>query len=240
MLLPEEPAPEKRLFVSTALINSGASLCVPGYGSFLAVSSMGFENPKPALSGIAAGFFAEMMQLAAVPASSGEHHWRSLVPWTDGGGRTRAEKRLQICLWSTIPCTWAATYFDQLAVQYEHARVLPPGFENADASAAVWSAIIPGGGLFYKGYRSSGWGFYAAEMAAASVAAHYGWSDGGRRALCVLGAVKCAEIAIAWFVRPSYAFYSREYERENRATLDISFAPEGKELSPRLAATMHF
>ena len=55
-------------------------------------------------------------------------------------------------------------FLDQLAHQFKTNNVLPPFFMNRNETALVLSLLIPGGGMFYKGHRLPGWGFYLSEM----------------------------------------------------------------------------
>ena len=237
LLTQGEPA-EKKLFTSTLVINSGASLVLPGYGSYLSVYYMGFQNPKPSYAGMFAGAGTECIQLLAVPVMTGFK--ANFFPWTDDHSRTHSQKSLQIFLWSTIPLTWASTYFDQLAVSYESGKILPPLFDHADESAAVSSLLLPGGGLFYKGHRGAGWGYFASEIGVGSYVAYNWRSRKGKNAAMLLCAIKGIEIINAYFIRPSYSFYNREFEGEGRANIELSFRPDGKNIAPALAAVLTF
>jgi len=229
---------DTKLIQGTVFINAGASLILPGYGSYLSTYYMGFENPKPSYAGMAAGVSAELIQLLAVPLMT---DFKSTpFPWIRDRSMTGGQRSLEMFLWCTIPLTWSATYFDQLAVQYDQSRILPPMFDHQAAAAAVSSLVIPGGGLFYKGYRAAGWGYFSAEMMAASVFCYYGKSKKGWSALAFLAGLKTVEILNAAFIRPDYLFYNREYEREGNARVDFSLRADDRGVIPSLAVVLPF
>ncbi|MGL4369570.1 MAG: hypothetical protein ACRCUT_07850, partial [Spirochaetota bacterium] len=220
-----DPHPEKRLIAATLIINPGASLAVPGYGAYLSTYYMGFNAPKPAWDGMTAGIAAELFQIMAVPVMT--EFEGNFFPWIDDADKNRHDRSLHRFLWYTIPATFAVTYFDQLTYQYQQHKMLPPCFRSADAMAAASSFFIPGGGLFYKGYRLPGWGYYAAEMGLLSWSVYHWNSRSGRYGAAAFCAVKALDILSAWCVEPGYDFYNREYERKKAPSPEFSVVPDG-------------
>ncbi len=192
----------------TCVINQGASFCLPGYGSFLSLDYMGIENGKPDYAGIMLAVSLTAAHLGLVPAMTGFDV--QFFPWIDDGDRTDRIKRLNWFLWGTIPLTFSVSYFSQLEYNYRDRRLVPPQFEDQDLSAAVVSVFVPGGGLFYKGYRWSGWGVYIGEISLAGYALYADKSVKRNRLLCSLAAVRVAEIIASYYMPSSYQYFSRE------------------------------
>ncbi len=203
---------EKRLVNGTCVINTGANACMPGYGSFLSVKYMGFETDEPAAYGIAlsTGLIATHLLL---PVSL-EKFRINFFPGINDDEKNENVKHLQYFLWLSLPLTFSASYFDQLAYQYRKKEHLPPFFHDPDIAAATFSLFIPGGGLFFKGYRLTGWGFYLSEMFLAGYGIYH--LDNEKKSLyafSILGAIKGLEIITAFLVKPSYGFYNMEMDK---------------------------
>jgi hypothetical protein len=141
----------------------------------------------------------------------------NFYPWVRDSDKPARVQNLQIFLWSTIPLTFSAGYFDQLAYQFHRTEYLPPFFLYRDNMAAFLSAVVPGGGLFYKGYRLPGWGYFFTEMSLAGYAV-YNWDRGnrGRYALSAAGIIKLLEIVNAYLIPSSYRFFNLEVDRSTR------------------------
>lgn len=198
-------APEKRFLESLLIVNSGGNILLPGYGAYLSTYYMGFTDSVPHGAGIAMGCGIEAFQLCAIPFMT--HFKANFFPFIDEKDRTHKEWRLQSYLWATIPLTFSATFCDQLSYNYERKKILPPGFLNADGSALFVSAIVPGGGFFYKGYRWTGWGFYSAELALGGYAVYHYGERKSKIALYSLAGVKAFEMALSYFVPEAYRFF---------------------------------
>ncbi len=209
--------PRKRYIEGACIINPGGNACLPVYGAFLATGYLGFRDPKADAPGLAISGSMLALQLALPSFLTGfSAHF---FPWERDGDKTRDMQRLQAVMWATTPLTVSAAYFDQLAVQFSRAGALPPFFEDRDAFAALCSAVVPGGGQFYKGRRLAGWGFFISEMALGACSAYYFDDRGrGRLLLAALGTVKLADIASAFFMRTGYDIYNRE-TADDRAAL---------------------
>lgn len=198
----------KEAIRGTCIINQGASFCVPGYGSFLSVEYMGIEKARPDYSSIFFTGALTIVHLGLVPVLT--DFKVNFFPWIEDSDRTDRMRRLNYFMWGTLPLTFTASFYSQLAYQYRDKKLLPPAFGNPDLSAAVVSVFIPGGGLFYKGYTLGGWGVYLGELSLAGFAV-YSQDTGDRTILlCSLAAVKCAEIILSYALPVSYSFYKKE------------------------------
>lgn len=198
----------KELVYSTCIINPGASLLLPGYGSYLSLDYLGIKSSKPDWIGIAvsAGLVAGHFVLPSLLTNFDVNFF----PWIRDSDKTAGMQRLHIFLWASIPLTYSMSFFNQMAYQYHRTNTLPPIFDEINNASAVISLFVPGGGLFYKGYRGTGYGFYAAEM---SLLGYGLYSESGikRKAVfSIFAAVKGADIALAWFLQPSYSIYRNE------------------------------
>ncbi len=201
--------PRKRYIEGACVVNPGGNACLPVYGAFLATGYLGFKDPKADATGLAVSGSALALQFALPSLLTGfSAHF---FPWERDADKTRDMQRMQAFLWASSPLTVSAAYFDQLAVQFSRSGVLPPFFEDRDAFAALCSAVVPGGGQFYKGRRLSGWGFFVSEMSLGAYSAYYfDDTEKGRVLLAALGALKLADIAAAFFMRSGYDVYNRE------------------------------
>jgi hypothetical protein len=219
------PDPEKRFFEGTLIVSMGGSVVLSSYGSFLSTYYMGFKDPEPAYSGMLVSASLEFGALLYTPFSTDKSKWKSYLP-IESSKKTHRDLRLQKYLWGTLPATFAVTYCDQLSYQYELRRVLPPLFDHPDRSAGILSVLIPGGGLFYKGYRLAGWGFYCSELALGGyVAAELG-SRKSKQALVALGAVKVIEVVTAVLISNSYSFYRDESNPVPVPALSFTILPD--------------
>jgi len=192
----------------TCVINQGANVCLPGYGSYLSLGYMGIENGKADYAGVFITASLTAVHVGLVPVLTDFDV--KFLPWMEDSDRTAGMKRLNYFLWGTIPFTFTASFYSQLAYNYTGKSMLPPMFADSDVSAAVLSLLLPGGGMFYKGYRWTGWGIYAGEMSILGYAVYTG--DKSRRNLLLgsLAAIKGIEIAASYFISPSYTFFNRE------------------------------
>jgi len=203
--------PEKKFLEAVVVINPGANILLPGYGAFLATSYLGFRQTKPSVAGIA--FSLTLVATHFILPEAMGRFKVNFFPGVMDSDKTPALNNLQIFLWSTLPLTASAAFFDQLAYQYDINTVLPPFFLNKDAAALVLSALLPGAGMFYKGWRVPGWGFYCAEMFLAGFCVYR--KDARKEIVyagIALAAVKIADLAAAFFSPPSYGFYNIEIE----------------------------
>lgn len=198
----------KELTYGTCIINPGANLFLPVYGSFLSVEYMGIEKSTPDRTGliiasvITAGHFMLPGMMTGFKTN--------FFPWVKDSDKTSEMQRLHIFLWASLPFTYTASFYNQLAWQYHSKDLLPPLFIDSDNTAAVLSFFVPGGGLFYKGHRGAGAGFYAAEMSLLGYGIYSGSSSKSKAAFIGFGAVKIIDIASAYFVKPAYRVYRDE------------------------------
>jgi hypothetical protein len=208
----------KESIQGTCVINQGANFCLPGYGSFLSVEYMGIEKGSPDYAGVFIAASLTAVHLGLVPVLT--DFKVKFVPWMEDSGRTDRMKRLNYFMWGTIPFTFTASFYNQLAYNYREKKLLPPQFAGYDSSAAVLSVFLPGGGLFYKGYRWTGWGIYIGEMSMAGCAVYT--KDKAERNILLgsLAAVKFAEIIISYLIPPSYAYFNKEIS----STGDVDFS----------------
>jgi hypothetical protein len=209
----------KESIQGTCVINQGASFCLPGYGSFLSIDYMGIENGAPDYPGIFLTASLTALHLGLVPLLTDFEV--KFLPWMNDRGRTNQMKRLNYYLWCSIPFTFTASFYSQLAYNYREKMLLPPQFADHDQSAAVISIFVPGGGMFYKGYRWTGWGVYLGELSLAGYAVYTG--DKQRRNLAAgsLALLKLAEIAVSYFIPPSYSFFNREISASDNIDFSI-------------------
>ncbi len=203
---------EKRFVESICIINPGANICLPGYGSFLASGYLGFKNKKADVPGVLFSTALITGQLAALPAASGFS--MNFFPWIQDSDKSDRQKDLHVFLWSTLPLTITAAYFDQLAVLYRNNDTLPPFYLYRDETALALSLIFPGTGLMYKGKRTAGWAYYLTEMALAGTAV-YNRGSGNIPLFSIgaLAAVKIAELVHAYSGDADYKIHTYEYEK---------------------------
>ena len=217
--------PGKRFAKAFCLINNGASLILPGYGSYLACGYLGVKQQVS----IANAVLTPLLVFTHFTLAGMMTGFKTnFAPWIRDSDKTAAVQNLQIFCWSTLLTTYAASFLDQLAYQYELTRKLPPFFTHRDQAAAFLSLLVPGGGLFYKGYRIAGWSFYFAEMALAGFGA-YSTGDGSDYgyAFGALAIVKAIEIVCAYLIEPSYEVYRLERERRaGRISFSLNVLPD--------------
>jgi hypothetical protein len=103
--------------------------------------------------------------------------------------------------------------------------VLPPLFEDRNYMAGFLSAVVPGGGMFYKGYRHYGWGFYLTELGLASYGVKNRGHKNGKYALIALGAVKGLEILTSIIIDPSYRYFRNEYDAGRTTNYSFGIFP---------------
>ncbi|OHD63497.1 MAG: hypothetical protein A2176_11345 [Spirochaetes bacterium RBG_13_51_14] len=233
--------PEKKFTAGICLINPGANACFPGYGSYLSTSYLGFKNTTPSIAGIV--FSSALIITHFLLPEYMTRFKINFFPGVMDGDKTRNLNNLQIFLWSTVPLTFSAAYLDQLSYQFTTNSVLPPFFMSKNETALVLSVIIPGGGMFYKGYRLPGWGFYLSEMFLAGFCVYT--RDEKKKVVyggIALGAVKLIELVTAAFSPPSYSFYNIEKEGRIRpASLSMGVEPaETGDLVYRLGMTFSY
>jgi len=198
----------KESIQGTCVINQGANFCLPGYGSVLSVEYMGIEKAKTDYAGVLIALSLTAVHLGLVPVMTDFDV--KFIPWMRDSGRTDRMERLNYFMWGSLPFTFTASFFNQLAYNYKEKKMLPPQFADHDISAAALSLLIPGGGLFYKGYRWAGWGLYMGEISLAGYASYVEDKNTRSILLVSLGVFKCAEFLASYFIPQSYDFYKRE------------------------------
>jgi hypothetical protein len=218
----------KELVYGTCIINPGASILLPGYGSFLSLEYMGIDNGEPDWTGItaSAALVAAHLTLPGIMTDFDVNFF----PWVKDSDKTDEMQRFQIFLWASIPLTYTMSFYNQMAYQYHRKNILPPMLNEIDNTSTVISLFVPGGGLFYKGYRGAGYGFYAAEMSLFGYGIYTGKSSRRKAAFAGFAAVKAADIALAWFLEPAYSVYRNEMssiESGPRFSLGIVPGAEG-------------
>jgi hypothetical protein len=220
--------PEKRFVESVLIINPLSNIILPGYGASLSTSYMGFKNPKYSFPGIGMTLAFEAYQLGYTSWVTDRKG--NFFPWVADHDKTAQQLRYQRYLWSTLPVTWTVSFCDQLSAQYESSAILPPYFANRDSAAFFLSAVIPGGGLFYKGYRASGWSVYTAEFAAMGFYVRHKGEHKSRYGLYGAGAVKLGELACAYLLPPSYRAFRDGFGKHESS---LRFTLENDEQSGR-------
>lgn len=203
--------PEKKFFEGIFLINPVANAFLPGYGSYLSTSYLGFKNTTASIPGIL--FSTALIITHFILPDCMTAFKINFLPGVMDKDKTRQMNNLQIFLWATIPVTISVAYLDQLAYQFTAASVVPPFFLNKNEAALALSLVIPGGGLYYKGYRLPGWGFYLSEMSLAGLCVYA--KDDKKKVMSAgiaLAGVKLIELITAYFCKPSYNFYNIEKE----------------------------
>ncbi len=212
---------EARFIEGLCLINPGGNVCLPGYGAYLSTAYLGFEGTPADITGVSISAADFVFHLALPPLMTGFRG--NFFPWVSDTDKSENVRRLQIFLWGTIPFNFTVAYLDQLAYMFHRTEHLPSFFAYHDVMAGLLSAAVPGGGLFYKGYRFGGWAYYFSEIGLAGYAV-YNWESGrkGKYALAALGGIKLIEVLNAVLIRPSYRFYNLEVDREpERASLSF-------------------
>lgn len=220
--------PEKRFAESVLVINPLSNIILPGFGASLSTSYMGFKAPKYSYAGIGMAVAFETYQL-------GYTSWETdrkgnFFPWVADRDKSASQLRYQRYLWSMLPATWTVAFCDQLAFQYENFNVLPPFFENRDSAAFSLSIVIPGGGLFYKGYRSAGWSVYTAEFASMGYFVRHRGEKKARYGLYAAGGVKLGELALAYLLPSSYKSFSDGF---GAGSSSVNFTIENDEKTGR-------
>lgn len=220
---------EARCLTTGCIINPGGNACLGGYGAFLSTYYLGFQNPAPAIDGMVISSLAYATQLLLIPSMT--NFQANFFPWERDSDKTAPQQHLHAYLWATIPLTFSAAFLDQLAYQCHRSELLPPFFAYSDNTAAFISVIIPGGGLFYKGYRYTGWAYFLSEMSLGAYASYY-WESGnkGRCALWGIAALKAIELLHAYFVKPAYSFFTREVATGKAEVMFSTTADEHNEM----------
>lgn len=216
----------KRAIEACCVVNPFGNILLPGYGAFLATHYLGFTHTEPRWEGVYTGAAVVMMQLGLVPAlGKGQVNF---FPWIQDRDKTDAQYRLHVYLWATLPVTYTVAFFDQLAYAYERHRYLPPFFADKDVMAVLVSAIVPGGGLFYKGNRLWGYGYWLSEFTLGGVVAYK--QAGNRNILLgILAGIKVVELFHAWLATPAYMVYSYELSH-NTTPINVGMSSFGNEL----------
>ena len=204
--------PEKRFIEGLCVINPGANFCLPGFGAYLATGYQGFTNISPDVPSVILSTSLILTQFTLTEFMSGFN--TNFFPWIRDGDKSSNLQHLQIFLWSTVPLTITAAYFDQLGKLYATNDLLPPFYSYRDEAALALSLLFPGTGLMYKGHRIYGWMYFLTEMSLAS-SAIYTWGDGNtpKYSLVALGAVKLLELTHAYLAQPNYKVYNFENEK---------------------------
>lgn len=214
--------PGKRMIQGICVINLGGNLCVPGYGAYLSTHYLGFKETSAETAGVALSTTVILLQLSLPSLATGFSV--NFFPWEKDSSKTEKMQRLHYFLWGSLPITFSVAYMDQLSYLFNKTKHLPPFFSTKDMAASTFSLLIPGGGLFYKGHRIAGWGYYLTEMSLAGYGFyHLKTGKRGLYAFSILGAVKLVELFHAFFIRPSYKFYRIEMDREKqRVSLSVN------------------
>lgn len=206
--------PKKRYMQGICVINPGANFCLPIYGTHLSTRYLGFKKISPSIPGLVMTSSLFVLHFMLTPFITG---------FKEGLDQPKPIWDLQIFLWSTLPLTFTIGYLDQLAHQFAITEHLPPFFKHRNMAATVISLFVPGGGMFYKGYRLAGWTFYLAEMSLLGYAIYE--IDNKEKSMytfIALGCVKLIELLTTYFVKTSYDFYNFEKSRDTKKS-SVSF-----------------
>ncbi len=218
----------KRAIEGCCVVNPFGNILLPGYGAFLATHYLGFTHTDPEWWGVYTGASAVVLQLGLVPVlGTGKVNF---FPWVKDHDKTDSQYRLHMYLWATLPVTYTVAFFNQLAYAYQKQRLLPPFFDEKDITAVLISAIVPGGGLFYKGERLLGYGYWIGEFTLGGLLA-YNWHNKSRRTLLagMLIGIKLVELVHAWIATPAYTVYSYELSH-NAIPINVGVGSFGNEL----------
>ena len=219
--------PEKRLVTAVAFINPLTTTIIPVYGAYLSAGYLGFDgqstNSSHEPSGIGLAYTGVVLLtqilLPEIVAGFTVNYW----PWIEGGAKTAAMQNFQIFMFATIPLTGTAAFLDQLAYLFNKSDKIIPFFDNRDWTAMMFSIFIPGGGLFYKGWRIFGWSYFTSEMVLAGFGFYYlGNTEYSGYFFLAYAVLKLGEILHAYFINPGYNYYNNEMSREVKRS-DISF-----------------
>ncbi|MCP4132008.1 MAG: hypothetical protein GY754_13605 [bacterium] len=207
--------PERRYLQGMCVVNIGGNVCLPGFGSYLSTSYVGFKLNDADTTAI---FLSASMVAAHFTLTEFMTGFKSnFFPWVRDSDKSQNVQNLHIFLWASLPVTFTVSYMDQLAHLFDKTKHLPPFFRSKDEAALLFSLFVPGGGLFYKGYRLFGWSYYAVEMGLAGYGIYNLGTNKALYAFAALGAVKLVELFHAYFVSSSYEFYNFE-KREGTST----------------------
>lgn len=203
--------PEKNFTTGMCIVNPGANVCLPGYGSYLSTSYMGFKETKPSVGGIV---FSSLLILTHFLLPEFLTGFKiNFIPGVMDSDKTTDMNNLQIFCWATVPLSVTVAFLDQLAYQFKINNALPPFFMNRNETALALSLFIPGGGMFYKGYRIPGWTFYLPELSLAGFMVYY--SDDQKKLMyagIALGGLKIIELITVYFCPPAFDFFKYEQE----------------------------
>ncbi len=169
---------------------------------------MGIEKGEPDMYGVFATGGITALHLA-LPSMMNNFDI-NFFPWIMDDEKERRDQRLQYFLWGTLPLTFSVSFYNQLAYQYHRKSLLPPLFEDPDATAAAVSVFVPGGGMFYKGRRFEGWCFYLSEMTLAGYSVYQWDKTSGKAAAGGLLLLKAVEVAVSYAASPSYRVHRTE------------------------------
>ena len=229
----------KESIIATCVINQGANFCLPGYGSFLSMDYLGIKKGECDVSGALA--IATITALHFLLPLHINDYKINFFPWIKDNDKENRDQRLQYFLWATIPLTFSVSYYNQLSYNYHKQNLLPPLFSMPDETAAVISIFIPGGGMFYKGYRFAGWSFYLSELSLGGYA-FYNWdSRKGKMAASALVILKAFEIGLSYYMTPSYSVFQREIASDKKEPLvSFNLYPEEKGIAIAFGVTEFF
>jgi hypothetical protein len=232
--------PEKQ-FTASMCLNLAANACIPGYGSFLSTTYLGFKKTTPSIPGIV--FTSLLIVTHFILPECMTKFKINFFPGVMDKDKTADMNHLQIFLWSTLPLTVSVAFMDQLAHQLTTNNVLPPFFMKKDETALVLSIFIPGGGLFYKGHRLPGWGFHLSEMFLAGFCVYT--KNEKKKVMwggITLGGVKFIELMTAFLCKPAYVFFNLEKEGQvQQASLSMDVHPtETGDLMYRLGLSYNY
>ncbi len=220
----------KESALATCIINPGASILLPGYGSHLSMEYLGLKNSKIDGTGVLLGF--SLVGLHFLLPSMMNDYDVNFFPWIQDGDKSDRTQRLQIFLWASLPLTYTATFYDQLSSQYSRRGLLPPLFEDRDSVSALVSLFVPGGGMFYKGWRKTGWAFYFSEMGLAGYGIYHADQIEGKYALGAFAGVKVIDLLFSYFAEPSYGAYKKNISSDMsgcRFDLRLAQGPDQRE-----------
>lgn len=215
---------EQRFAESVCIINPGANVCLPAYGSFLALSYLGLPDSDASIPGLAAGGVLLAGQFFYVPAATSFSG--NFFPWVKDSDKSTAMSDMHVYLWSALPFTITAVYLDQMSYRLDRVNTLPPFFEERDNAAALFSFLIPGAGLFYKGHRAAGWFAFFAETAIGVYAAdNYRDDTKFNFALAGLLAVKGGSVITSYLIGSGYEIFNRETAISGDTSFGIAYLP---------------
>lgn len=192
------------------IINPLSNILIPGIGSYLTVQNFGFSKPKASYLNITLTASTYMYQLFYVPYLNSFEN--SFWPWSNNYSENTNLQNLHKFNIITIPMTFTISFLDHLTLNCLNNKIFPPFFTNINNNALVYSILFPGGGMYYKGYRTYGFMFYATEFTLASLFAYNYQNTLNNKYFYALLSTKLIENIVSYAIPSNFSFYNQEFD----------------------------